>query len=189
MVWNAANRWSIGFTALCGCLLSALTLSARVALAGSPANLGVPQGGFPSWAERSLQVFVNRDRSDPQAALASCAAADCPDAPCYAPVPPLAYDYDLARSARFQLASLQKSHSPLAHHSPCLLDPSIGSHYPQTCDGDPACACQGPLECDCSQGTATDCSCDPSDPACVTQPFNRGLFFTPHWNGENLSAG
>jgi hypothetical protein len=182
MVQKGWNCWSIVLAAMVWSVTS-------VARAGSPPNLGVPDGGFPSWAERSLQVFVNRDRADPQAALATCTPANCPDAPCYAPVPPLAYDRNLGRSARFQLLNLQAAHSPLAHHSPCELDPTIGASFPESCDGNPSCACKGPLECDCSQGTATDCTCDSADPACVTQPYSRGLYFSPHWNGENLSAG
>jgi hypothetical protein len=187
MVSNPQLRWFIASCARIAWLLGAAV--APAALAGSPANLGVPQNGFPSWAERSLQVFVNRDRADPQTALAGCSASVCPDAHCYAPVPPLGYDYDLGRSARFQLLSLQKSHSPLAHHSPCVLDPMIAAHFPATCDGDPTCACQGPVECDCSQMTATDCSCDPTSESCVTQPVVRGRYFSSHWMGENLSAG
>jgi hypothetical protein len=180
-------RWSIVSCARIACLLTAV--AAPAARAGSPANLGVPQNGFPSWAERSLQVFVNRDRADPQTALAGCTAATCPDAHCYGPVAPLGYDYDLARSARFQLLNLQKSHSPLAHHSPCVLDPMIGAQFPGSCDGTPTCACQGPVECDCSQMTATDCTCDPTSESCVTQPSVRGRYFSSHWMGENLSAG
>ena len=60
---------------------------------------GVPTNGFPSWAERTVLVLSNRARADPQTEL-TCDAGQCPDKPCYLPMAPLVYDYNLNRSTR-----------------------------------------------------------------------------------------
>jgi hypothetical protein len=150
---------------------------------------GVPQNGFPSWAERTTLVLTNRARADPVAALAGCSAggssAACPDATCYTTQPPLVWDYDLNRSARFHMANLVDSSATLQHPSPCLLSSTIGTDYPTNCNGAPACACQGGASvCSCAS-----CSCDVTSSTCVTQPGDRGALFSPYWNGENIAAG
>src|SRR5277367_2896322 len=98
---------------------------------------GVPQNGFPSWEERTILVLTNRARADPTAALASCASSGCQDATCYSVSRPLAWDYNLNRSARFHVTNLVESAAPLQHPSPCLLSSDIASTFPATCAGDP----------------------------------------------------
>jgi hypothetical protein len=155
------------------------------------AQVGVPQNGFPSWAERTDLVLVNRARADPATALASCkASGDCPDYGCYMPVPPLVYGYTLNLSARFHMTNLVASDSMLQHPSPCLLVSNIASLYPASCtDAAPSCACTGGA----SVCTCASCSCDTSESTCVTQPFDRIALFTPTACdmacGENISGG
>jgi hypothetical protein len=155
------------------------------------AQVGVPENGFPSWAERTDLVLSNRARADPATELAPCKAnGDCPDYGCYSPSPPLVYGYTLNLSARFHVANLVASGSMLQHPSPCLLASNIASTYPASCsDASPSCACSsGAAACTCNS-----CSCDSSQSSCVTQPFDRIALFTPTACnmacGENISAG
>jgi len=142
---------------------------------------GVPQNGFPNWGERTVLVLTNRVRADPQAAL-TCTAEECPDKSCYGPAAPVVWNYDLNRAARFHEHNLIASRSDLQHPSPCTLDPSIGSTYPDTCDGSPACACTADFcvaHCGCVQGT---------------DPFDRLGYFFPGTGdqyacAENIAAG
>jgi hypothetical protein len=147
---------------------------------------GAPNNGFPSWFERSILVLTNRARADPATALASCLqSGDCPDAPCYSPSPPLVWDIDLNRSARFHSTNLALSSAPLQHPSPCLLVSDIGTAYPATCDGHPSCACIGMASvCSCS-----GCTCDVTSSSCVTQPFDRIQMFNPAGCAENIAVG
>jgi len=164
------------------------TLAGGLSIAAAQARaqgVGVPKNGFPSWDERTLLILINRDRADPQTSLSSCTAADCPDKGCYAAVPPVGWDYDLNRSARFHSTNLVASHAPLQHPSPCLLQSDIATTFPATCDGSPTCACAGNVKCDC----ATGCSCDSSLSSCVTQPFDRIHAFNPTGCAENIAAG
>ncbi len=94
-------------------------------------------------------MFVNRDRADPQTALAPCIdGGGCPDSECYEmPLPPLAYDPRLGHSARLQPTILAENNVTLMHPSPCLLNPDIGKTYPDECDGGTDCVCQTPVQC------------------------------------------
>lgn len=146
---------------------------------------GVPQNGFPSWAERTILVLSNQARANPAGALASCAGGACPDSTCYSPAAPLVWDYDLNRSARFHVANLVASGATLQHPSPCLLVSNLAAIYPASCDGSPSCACQGGQSvCNC-QG----CSCDATSSSCVTQPFDRIDLFNMAACAENIAAG
>lgn len=91
-------------------------------------------------------VLTNRARVDPAADLAGC--AECADAACYAPVPPLAFHHQLTRAARFHSASQKLAGfdplRDLQHDSPCEVVADIDARYlPGSCDGDPSCACVG----------------------------------------------
>jgi hypothetical protein len=110
------------------------------------AQVGVPINGFPSWSERMIHVLVNRARSDPAADLADC--TNCLEAPCYTSQPPLEWNVDLARAARFHAANLTSSGCGMQHDSPCELEVDIGTTYPDTCDGTVDCACvEGTISC------------------------------------------
>jgi hypothetical protein len=118
-------------------------LPGRGALASSERGLaGVPQDGFPSWAERVVLLWTNRARSDPQADLAAC--ANCAEKACYQPASPVRYSRPNNRAARFHSANLSLSGKPLQHDSPCTLVSDIGTQYdPGPCKGEPSCACVG----------------------------------------------
>ncbi|HUB07306.1 MAG TPA: CAP domain-containing protein [Myxococcales bacterium] len=179
-------------------LATACAVSCLAACGGAPGRLeppdtesaaltsvGVPQNGFPNWAERTDLVLSNRARADPQTELASCASSDCPDHACYSPAPPLVWDYELNLSARLHVTNLVAADSMLQHPSPCLLVSNIASIWPSSCDGSPSCACQGGQSvCNCST-----CSCDTTQASCVTQPFTRIQLFNPNGCAENIAAG
>ena len=108
------------------------------------APLGEPSGSFPNYNEMALLVLANRARCDPAADLAACSANGCADYACYTPSPPLEYNYQLNRVARFHSANLSLSGRGLQHDSPCDLVPDIATQYdPGPCDGSPSCACVG----------------------------------------------
>jgi hypothetical protein len=109
------------------------------------ADVGVPVDGFPTWSERMIHVLVNRARSAPAEDLSGCSS--CPDAHCYTPQPPLAWNEDLAHAARFHATNLTSSGCGMQHDSPCELESDIGATYPGSCDGSVSCGCVG--------GTAT----------------------------------
>lgn len=119
----------------------------------SVAALGEPMDGFPSWEERVVHVWTNRARADPAADLASCTV--CAERACYSPAPPVVWNHNLARAARFHSANLVLGGCGLQHDSPCTVLSTIGTLYtPGTCDGAPSCACQsGTFTCG-STGTA-----------------------------------
>jgi len=114
-----------------------------------PSALGEPSNGFPDWNERVVLVWTNRARCDPQADLASCTA--CAERACYSPVPPLNWDYNLNRSARFHSANLALGGCGLQHDSPCTLVATISDLYDPFAgctNGAPSCACvAGTLSC------------------------------------------
>jgi hypothetical protein len=105
------------------------------------AGLGEPRDGFPSWEERVVHVWTNRARAAPADELASCTA--CADRGCYSPQPPLSWQHELARAARFHSElQLRSGCSGVQHDSPCTLVPDIAASFtPGPCAGDPACAC------------------------------------------------
>src|SRR5438132_705654 len=98
--------------------------------------------GFPNWSERVIHEWMNRARVDPQAALAACAAAACPDKSCYTAMPPLAWSEPLNRAARFHAAELDKQHYG-GHDSQCTVVANIDALFPTGCDGSASCACVG----------------------------------------------
>ncbi|MBA3451954.1 MAG: hypothetical protein H0T42_02515, partial [Deltaproteobacteria bacterium] len=108
------------------------------------AQRGVPQGGFPSWAERMTLVYVNRSRADPQADLAGCTV--CAERACYpSAVTPVGYDFALNRASRFHSANLEITGTGPQTDSPCALLGTLSTAYVPTgtCVGAASCACVG----------------------------------------------
>jgi hypothetical protein len=153
-------------------LISSLILS--LTLAGAR---GVPQDGYPSWSERTVQMYVNRARADPAADLAGC--AQCAEKACYGAKPPMVWDYALNRSARFHCDNLAKTGASLQHNSPCTLVSDIAQKYPPngTCHGEEACACK--------PGTLNTCAAGNT----CTDPWGRIGLFGGSGNGENAAMG
>ncbi|MBW2731550.1 MAG: CAP domain-containing protein, partial [Deltaproteobacteria bacterium] len=141
--------------------------------------LGVPNKGFPSWQERMILMYTNRARADPAAEL-TC--TQCPDKACYTPVAPLVHNLSLAKAARFQSTNLVRAGSSLRHTSTCTLVADLGSIYPESCDGDPSCACEGgSADCDCR-----DCKC----PSTGCTAWNARIArFGVSGSAENIAAG
>lgn len=142
------------FAAVVSAAVSSALLCATVVRAEGEAD-----GSFPSWTERWVHQLINRARCDPQADLVSC--SECPDAPCYSPMPPLAWKSALNRAARFHSAEMTLQ-GFFSHRSACTVVSNISSLYPSTCDGDASCACVG--------GTRT-CA-----PTCTSAQSRVGLF-------------
>ena len=106
------------------------------------AALGEPQDGFPNWEERVVHVWGNRARSDPAADLMGCTV--CAESACYTPQPPLAWNHNLARAARFHSANLADIGRGLSHDSLCTVVGDINTSYdPGPCDGSVSCGCEG----------------------------------------------
>jgi uncharacterized protein (TIGR03382 family) len=136
------------------------------------AQRGVPQGGFPTWQERLLLVYVNRGRADPVADLAGCTV--CAEKACYAAaLTPVAYSYGLNRAARFHGAHLEFSNR-FQHDSPCSLVTDLSNQYVPvgTCLGETSCACVG--------GTLT---------GTTTAVTRTNRFITVSAWGENIAYG
>lgn len=139
---------------------------------------GVPQNGYPDWAERMVLVYTNRSRTDPVTDLANCTV--CAEKACYSqPLVPVIYNHGISRAARFHSANLRLT-GCFAHHSPCALVSDISTRWETTCDGAAACACQG--------GTFT-CTSSSSPCAGCTGTFARIGLFAPGGSGENIAFG
>jgi len=112
-------------------------------LAGAPAAFAVGESadGFPNWAERVMHQLANRARVDPQLEMSAC-GADCGEAACYSPQPPLYYERTLNRAARFHAAH-QVQNGYFAHSSSCTLVPNLDALYPASCGGSASCSCVG----------------------------------------------
>jgi hypothetical protein len=145
---------------------------------------GVPQNGFPSWTESVIYVLTNRARVDPATELAeTCRSCDSVS---YAVARPLAYSVKGSRAARFHAASLLKAGSGLMHDSVCKIVSNIDEIYPDQCDGDPSCACEGGVaNCTCSGGKPY-CTC--AGGSC-TSTWGRIGMFGYGGGGENAAAG
>ena len=90
--------------------------------------IGEPATGggqlFPNWQERVIYVLTNRARSDPDKQMAECtpgAYQACPwpegVAGCYAAKPPLVWDLQTSRAARFHATYLSKAPCGLGHNA------------------------------------------------------------------------
>lgn len=129
-------------------------------------EIGEPETGggqlFPNWQERIVHVLTNRARSDPAKQMAECVSGAykaCPWAEgasgCYSAKPPLVWDLQTARAARFHATYLSKAPCGLGHNTCCALKSDVDA---TGCDGDPSCACAaGTQSCDCASacGNAT----------------------------------
>ena len=134
-------------------------------------NRGVPQNGFPSWQERMIAVYTNRARADPVTELAGCSV--CAEKACYmSPMAPVAWSYNLNRSARFHAGNLEDT-GCFQHPSPCTLVSNVQNAYIPvgTCLGQASCACASAKSCG-SSGTGT---------------FARIAAFGTSGNGENIA--
>ena len=141
---------------------------ARVPLVGEPVN------GFPNWQERVMHEWINRARVDPQADLAGC-GANCPEntGGCYTPQPPLIWDANAGRSARYHSAEMGYQNF-FNHPSNCTLVSNLNSIYPGSCNGSASCACVGSVE-----------MCNPT----CTQWYDRIALFGASASGEIIAAG
>jgi hypothetical protein len=122
------------FSATCLFVCSTVTANAFA--------IGESVAGFPNYNERVQHELANRARVAPDIEMAKCGAANCPDANCYMPKPPLYYKRELNHSARFHTSHMVKNNY-FAHTSSCTLVPDINTLYPSQCDGSAACACVG----------------------------------------------
>ena len=152
-----------------GVLLPPVTISSGASIPGvllAPPIIvpltGEPANGFPNWQERVIHEWINRARVDPQADLAGC-GANCPEntGGCYTPKPPLIWNPNAGRSARYHSAEMGLQ-SFFNHPSHCTLVSNISALYPGSCNGSASCACVG--------GTST---CNPS---CTNWDTRLGLF-------------
>jgi uncharacterized protein YkwD len=130
-------------------------------------NYGEANGTFPSWQERAMAQLTNRARVEPAAELAACPAGQCPEAACYAAVPPVLWNYDLNQAARFHSASMARFPF-FAHDTPCVLFSDMNTRFPGSSDGSFASSCS-------SSGT--------------TSPQSRIGLFGVGMTGENIAAG
>lgn len=97
--------------------------------------------GFPKWAERVEHEWTNRARCDPAVEMAKC-GANCGEAACFTPKPPLHWNEQLNRAARFHSVH-QRKNGYFGHDSKCKLVSALKTTYPTTCDGEAACSCEG----------------------------------------------
>jgi|GEM_PF-2530748 len=142
-------------------------------LATAPARaVGEKENGFPSWEERVLLELANRARVDPQFEMDACGSA-CSEAACYTPQPPLRYNRDLGRAARFHADEMVKQ-GFFDHPSHCTLVSDIASLYPDQCDGSASCACVGGVS-----------QCNPS----CTDTSQRVNMFAGTYSGEIIASG
>ncbi|HYD48649.1 MAG TPA: hypothetical protein VEB21_09890 [Terriglobales bacterium] len=122
--------------------IAALLLLAVYFSAPSPTyGLGEGVDGFPNWAERVIHQWMNRARVDPQTDMANC-GSNCGEKACYGVMPPLTWDLNLNRAARFHSDAMRQQ-SFFAHNSACTLVPNINTIYPDSCNGAASCACVG----------------------------------------------
>ncbi len=126
---------AIRFSCLAICVLA---LTARATPAGA---VGEPVNGFPNWAERVIHEWINRARVDPQFEMNAC-GSNCVERACYSAMPPLTWNEDLNRSARFHSDELVRQ-GYFAHDSACTVVSNIDSIYPTSCNGAATCACVG----------------------------------------------
>lgn len=104
-------------------------------------SLGEPVDGFPKWSERVIYQWMNRARVEPQFEMNNC-GANCGEKDCYSAVPPLGWNTELSKAARFHADHLARG-GYFAHDSNCVLNSNIRTTYPSTCDASPGCSCAG----------------------------------------------
>lgn len=115
--------------------------------------LGTPVDGFPSVLERQVLYLTNRSRTEPE-----LFNADDP----YPPSPPLRWDLDLSRAARFHAQHIEAEDCWCEDHSSCCELEAVGDDV----------QCSAP---------ATGCG--------GTDAATRVAFFSPSYRGENMARG
>lgn len=115
--------------------------------------VGEPLGEYPSYVERLVLYFSNRARTAP--------TDFNPDDP-YDPTPPLQWDLDLSKAARF--------------HATHIIEAS--------------CWCEDHSSCCALTGTGDDVACDGAPTGCgATSPADRVSRFSGSYGGENMAMG
>ncbi len=144
---------------------------ALAVLLASPAAfaVGEEKNGFPNWAERVEHEWTNRARVEPSIEMTKCGPMRCGEAACYTPKPPLYWNENLNRAARFHSVH-QKTNGYFAHDSKCALVSTLNTTYPSTCNGAAACSCVG--------GTLTG----------TTSPSARTAIFGAGYSGEIIAS-
>ena len=128
---------------------------------------------------RAIHLLTNEARCNTHEALASC-GTKCGEAACYdESMGPVYWNDNLFHSAQFHTNMLDYL-KPAAqwswcmqHDSPCVLKSTVAQDFPDRCDGNPSCACEG--------GTAT---CD----TVGTKTFDRIRMFGTPGSSENLAS-
>ena len=118
-----------------GMMACAVTAPRAALAAGESIN------GFPNWAERVMLEWTNRARSDPGFEMTAC-GANCGEAACYGPKPPLSWSETLNHAARFHAAEMTRQ-GYFDHNSHCTLVGNVSVLFPDYCDGSASCACVG----------------------------------------------
>jgi len=149
-----------------GCILASMRNLSGIGaalFALSPAialGYGEPDNGYPSKEERQILVTINRVRAEPNN-VAAGNSADCSTP--HDPLPPVAYDTNLSRAARFHCQHLTLNGGGLSHSSFCTLTADVGTNG---CDGLAACSCEPSTECWTCE-TLGGCGTDPSTRAAL----------------------
>ncbi len=142
------------------------------------AQRGVPQNGFPSWQERTVLMLVNRTRAQPTADPKACAAETVR--------PPVVWNYNLNRAARFHSTHMQKS-AQFMHNSPCVLSSNIATAF------SPGTTCDGAVSCACSTGAVTCTRAMQDAGGCPAGSFttwsSRVSMFGTSPSAENIAYG
>ena len=115
--------------------------------------LGEPQEGYPGYSERLVLYYTNRLRTDPPAFN--------PEGD-YAPTPPLAWNLELAKAARFHAEHIIEASCWCADHSSCCALGGTGDDV----------ACAGPV---------TGCGAETSEA--------RVARWSQSYSGENMAMG
>ena len=104
---------------------------------------GYGEGDTIPYNARAIHLLVNEARCNPPEALKKCGDNCGEGVNCYKdPREPLYWHDDLSASAQF-FANMSGYASCMQHDTPCTLKSDIASKYPDKCDGNPSCACEG----------------------------------------------
>ena len=133
----------------------------------------IPEGA------RVIHLLTNEARTNTKEALASCGTNCSEGLDCYKEVlDPLYWDDGLYRAAQFHANMLNAIDSSektpcMQHNSPCTLRSDVASRFPNKCNGDPGCACEGKTATCGDNGTSSS---------------ERVKMFANGYLGENLAS-
>ena len=131
------------------------------------------EGEDISMDARAIHLLTNEARTNTREALALCGDNCSETIECYAEtLPPLYWDDGLYKAAQFH-ANMLSYITCMQHDSPCTLVSTVASDFPDTCDGNPTCACV--------EKSATCGSVG-------TQTYSRIQMFASQPNSENLAS-